>query len=135
MTQNQSTGNQSTENQSTQEQGPPNPSATSQSTSPPDSSAAVPGPAPVRMLRRDPDGPIGGVATGLARYFDIDVTLVRLAFVLTFFTIGTGPLFYLIAWIVIPKAEQPAMRMVYTPPPPKAPKNVVPDETQDADAF
>jgi Putative stress-responsive transcriptional regulator len=46
---------------------------------------------------------VAGVCAGIAAYFGIDPTLVRLAFAL--FTIfgGAGVLIYLIAWIVIPE--------------------------------
>ena len=46
---------------------------------------------------------VAGVCAGLAAYFGIDPTLVRLAFAL--FTIfgGAGILLYLCAWIVIPE--------------------------------
>jgi len=52
---------------------------------------------------------IGGVCSGLADYFDIDVSLVRLIFVGITLVTALVPMliFYLIAWIVIPaeKAE------------------------------
>ncbi len=52
---------------------------------------------------------IGGVCAGLAEYFDIDVSLVRLIFVGITLITALVPmlLFYVIAWIVIPakKAE------------------------------
>jgi len=52
---------------------------------------------------------IGGVCAGLADYFDIDVSLVRLIFVGITLVTALVPMliFYLIAWIVIPakKAE------------------------------
>ena len=46
---------------------------------------------------------VAGVCSGIAGYFGIDPTLVRLAFAV--FTIfgGAGILIYLIAWIVIPE--------------------------------
>jgi phage shock protein PspC (stress-responsive transcriptional regulator) len=45
---------------------------------------------------------LGGVCGGLARYFEVDPTLVRLAFaVLAAFGGGGIPL-YLILWIVVP---------------------------------
>ncbi len=50
---------------------------------------------------------LGGVSGGLAEYFDVDVTIVRLVWVLTFFAGGGGFLAYIIAWIVIP--ETPAL--------------------------
>jgi len=48
---------------------------------------------------------VAGVCAGLAAYFRIDPTLVRLAFAL--FTIfgGAGVLLYLVAWIVIPEDD------------------------------
>ncbi len=46
---------------------------------------------------------IGGVCGGLANYFSVDPTLIRLAWVLFIFMYGTGLLAYLIAWIVIPE--------------------------------
>ncbi len=51
---------------------------------------------------------IAGVCGGLAEYFDIDVSLVRLIFVgLTLITaIIPMLLFYLIAWIIIPTQEK-----------------------------
>ena len=46
----------------------------------------------------------GGVCGGLAEYFDIDVSLIRLAFVAICLLSAILPmlLFYIIAWIVIP---------------------------------
>lgn len=55
---------------------------------------------------------LGGVAGGLARYLDVDSTLVRLAFIALFFAAGAGFLAYLIAWIVIP--EEPANPTPFT---------------------
>ncbi len=46
---------------------------------------------------------IGGVAGGLSEYFDIDVALVRLLFVLLLLFSGGGLLAYIILWIVVPK--------------------------------
>lgn len=46
---------------------------------------------------------LGGVSGGLAEYFDVDVTIIRLVWVLTFFAGGSGFLAYIIAWVVIPE--------------------------------
>jgi phage shock protein C len=43
------------------------------------------------------------VCAGLATYFGVDPTLVRLAFALVTIFGGVGVLLYLIAWIVIPE--------------------------------
>lgn len=59
-----------------------------------------------RRLYRDPDHRVfGGVASGLASYFGIDVVVFRLLFVLFFFLgYGFAFLLYIILWIVVPKA-------------------------------
>jgi len=46
---------------------------------------------------------IAGVCGGIAEYFDIDSTLVRLLTVLVVLIGGAGVVAYIIAWIVIPK--------------------------------
>jgi len=46
---------------------------------------------------------IGGVCAGLAEYFDMDVTVVRLLFAFTAFFMGVGFIPYIILWIVLPK--------------------------------
>jgi len=46
---------------------------------------------------------LGGVCGGLAEYFDVDVTIIRLLWVLAFFAGGAGILAYLIAWVIIPE--------------------------------
>ncbi|QUL99093.1 MAG: PspC domain-containing protein [Candidatus Fermentithermobacillus carboniphilus] len=47
---------------------------------------------------------IGGVAAGLAEYFDVDVTVMRLAFALLAVIFPSMILAYIIAWIIIPEA-------------------------------
>lgn len=61
----------------------------------------------VKKLVRPRSGRIlGGVAIGLANYFNIDVTLVRLIWVFLFIPGGLpGLLPYLIMWVVIPSEE------------------------------
>jgi phage shock protein PspC (stress-responsive transcriptional regulator) len=55
-----------------------------------------------RLYRSKTDSMIGGVCGGLGKYFSIDPTLVRLAFVLLAVFGGGGVLIYLILWIIIP---------------------------------
>ncbi|MDW7650986.1 MAG: PspC domain-containing protein [Bacillota bacterium] len=59
-----------------------------------------------RLYRSRHGQMLGGVCMGLARYFDVDVTLVRLIWVLAALFGGSGVLAYIIAWIIIP--EEPA---------------------------
>ena len=58
------------------------------------------------VLRRGSDRVVAGVCSGLAEYFDIDVTLVRLVFVVLLFT-GVGILAYLVLWLVMPPPGVP----------------------------
>lgn len=61
--------------------------------------------APKRIYRIKEGAMIGGVANGLAAYLDIDVTIVRIVFlVLGLFTSGVFIFAYLVAWIIIPPA-------------------------------
>ena len=49
------------------------------------------------------DKKLGGVCGGIAEYFDIDPTIVRLAWLVAVFCAGGGLIAYIIAYIVIPK--------------------------------
>jgi len=57
-----------------------------------------------KLLRSAQQKMLGGVCGGLADYFDLDVSLVRLIFVGVALVSAILPmvLFYLIAWLVIP---------------------------------
>jgi signal transduction histidine kinase len=58
------------------------------------------------LLRRDRDeGWIGGVAAGIARRFGIDVSLVRLAFVVSAAAGGIGVGAYALGWLLIPAGD------------------------------
>lgn len=50
------------------------------------------------------DGKLLGVCEGLGDHFDLDPTIVRIAFVLLFFFAGGGVLLYLILALIMPKA-------------------------------
>jgi len=54
-----------------------------------------------RELRRIPNGDSPGVCAGLAEYFNMDVSFVRLIFVLGFFLGGGFGLVYLILWAIV----------------------------------
>jgi len=56
-----------------------------------------------RLYRRREGRVVAGVCAGLAAYFGIDPTLVRLAFAVVTVFGGIGILVYLVAWIVIPE--------------------------------
>jgi phage shock protein PspC (stress-responsive transcriptional regulator) len=56
-----------------------------------------------KLYRSNRDKMLGGVAGGLADYFDMDPTLVRVIFIITLFLGGTGVLAYIILWILVPQ--------------------------------
>jgi len=63
-----------------------------------------------RIQRSRNDKMIAGVAGGLAQYFGIDATIVRILFLLLLLPGGLSPLIYVILWVVMPEApaaEQP----------------------------
>jgi phage shock protein C len=60
-----------------------------------------------RLYRSVEHRMIGGVAGGLAEYFDIDPVIVRLVFIIVALAGGGGFLVYLILWIVLPENLKP----------------------------
>lgn len=67
-----------------------------------------------RLVRPYYGKKIAGVCAGVAEYFDFDVTLVRLMWVLIAIFGGCGLLAYVVAWIVMPAEPAPLL----APPPP-----------------
>ncbi len=61
-----------------------------------------------RLYRLREGRVVAGVCAGLAAYFGVDPTLVRLAFALLTVFGGLGILFYLCAWVVIPEEGEGA---------------------------
>jgi phage shock protein PspC (stress-responsive transcriptional regulator) len=58
-----------------------------------------------RLYRNSQDKAIGGVCSGIAAYFNIDVSLVRIIWAILVFAGGTGILLYILLWIVIPEKQ------------------------------
>lgn len=62
-------------------------------------------------LYRDPKGArVAGVCAGLAQYFDVDVTLIRILMLVAIFAATAGFWIYVVLWIVVPKAVTPAQQ-------------------------
>jgi phage shock protein C len=65
-------------------------------------------PTPKKLTRSRTESKIAGVCAGLAQYFDLDVTLVRILCI--FLTLATGVcpgvFTYLLAWIIIPSEPE-----------------------------
>lgn len=57
-----------------------------------------------KLYRSVKDKVLGGVAGGLAEYFDIDPVIVRVLFVVSLFFHGAGFIAYIIMWLIIPEA-------------------------------
>ena len=72
-----------------------------------------------RLVRRREDRKIAGVCAGFAEYFDLDVTIIRVAWATCVVCGGVGALAYVVCWIVIP--EEPLM----LPAPPQATQDKV----------
>jgi|ERR1700688_362844 len=74
-------------------------------------------PMPRKLVRSRANKKIAGVCAGLAQYFDLDVTLVRILCI--FITLATGVcpgiVTYLLAWIIIP--AEPELKLVVAQPP------------------
>ena len=66
-----------------------------------------------RLIRPQAGRKIAGVCAGFAEYFDLDVTLVRVLWLIVALFGGGGFVAYLIAWIIMP--NEPG-RVYYAPP-------------------
>jgi len=56
-----------------------------------------------RLYRSRSSRMIGGVCGGFAEYLNVDPTVVRLLMLLFVLAMGSGLLFYLAAWIIMPE--------------------------------
>lgn len=58
----------------------------------------------MKKLRKSYDKKLCGVCAGIAEYFNVDPTIIRLAWLLLVLCAGTGIWAYIIAAIVMPEA-------------------------------
>jgi phage shock protein C len=82
----------------------------------PEGPEAGPLPAGRRLMRSATDAKIAGVCGGLAEYFGVDATPVRLLWVILSILCGAvigGVIAYLLAWLIIPR--RPDVLMAPTP--------------------
>jgi phage shock protein C len=81
---------------------PPGGPTGSQAAPPPAYAAPLTPYRPLRRVMRDKK--IAGVCAGFAEYFDMDVTLMRIIFLVLLVTPpGVGLIGYLIAWVAMPR--------------------------------
>ena len=59
-----------------------------------------------RLYRSRSDRKLAGVCGGLAQFFNLDPTLIRVLFVVLAVLGGSGILIYLAMWIMVPKEPQ-----------------------------
>ncbi len=64
-----------------------------------------------KLFRDGDDKFLGGVASGLAHYFDLDTIWVRLGLLALFIFGGFGVLLYIILWILLPEAKTTAEKL------------------------
>jgi phage shock protein PspC (stress-responsive transcriptional regulator) len=87
-----------------------------------DTTTTTPGPddqdGPVPLGRPIDDRMAAGVAAGIARYLDVDATVVRIAFAVLALLGGAGLPLYLAGWLLIPEdgaAESIASEFIHQP--------------------
>ncbi|MBO6516041.1 MAG: DUF2807 domain-containing protein [Bacteroidia bacterium] len=64
-----------------------------------------------RLFRDTDDQRVGGVCSGLAQYFDVDVTTLRILWVVSVLVFGFGFWLYIILWAVLPEAKTTADKL------------------------
>lgn len=64
-----------------------------------------------RLYRDEQEGIIGGVSAGLAAYLNVEMTWIRVAWVVLVLLGGAGVPFYLLMWVITPSAKTSAERL------------------------
>lgn len=64
-----------------------------------------------KLYRNNENRVIGGVSSGIAAYFGIDTTVIRLLFIISIFLGGSGVILYFLLWIIIPEAHSITEKM------------------------
>ena len=61
---------------------------------------------PRKLYRSRSQRMIAGVCGGLAEYFNVDATLIRVLFLVLAVFGGTGLVIYVVMWIIVPDASK-----------------------------
>jgi phage shock protein C len=70
-----------------------------------------------RLSRPEDGKKVAGVCAGVARYFGLDVSLVRILWVLlSLWPPGGGIIAYVVCWVVMPRDQGPVMAAGHTAP-------------------
>lgn len=67
--------------------------------------------APKRLFRDTDHAMVAGVCAGLAKYFGVDATIIRLIFIALIFFGGSGALLYGVLWLIVPEAKTTSERL------------------------
>lgn len=59
-----------------------------------------------KLYRSEDDRMLGGVCGGIAEYYDVDPSLVRIATLLVVLGTGAGLFAYIFAWLIIPTESE-----------------------------
>ncbi len=87
-----------------------------------------------RLFRDAEEQKVAGVCAGIAKYLDIDVTLVRVIWLVMLLFFGTGFLLYVLLWAILPEAKTAAekLEMMGEVPNVENIKNTIRDEASHA---
>jgi phage shock protein C len=61
-----------------------------------------------KLYRSRTNRKLAGICGGLAQYFNLDATLIRVLFVVLAVLGGSGLVIYLVMWIIVPNEPQGA---------------------------
>ena len=61
---------------------------------------------PRKLYRSRSQRMVAGVCGGLAEYFNVDATLIRVLFLVLAVVGGSGLVIYLLMWIIVPDARK-----------------------------
>ena len=79
----------------------------------PEATEPAPVPAGRRLMRSSTDQKIAGVCGGLAEYFGVDATPIRLLWAILSIFCGAivgGVIAYMVAWVIIPRSPETALQ-------------------------
>jgi len=68
-----------------------------------------------RLVRIRQGKKVAGVCTGFAQYLGVDVTLVRIVWLVIALTAGVGFIAYIVAWIAMPIEDRPVSLLPEAP--------------------
>ncbi|MEK7649851.1 MAG: PspC domain-containing protein [Patescibacteria group bacterium] len=64
-----------------------------------------------KLYRDTQDARIAGVASGIAKYFDIEIFWLRIIFLISILFGGTGIFLYIVLWILVPEAKTSSQKL------------------------